>query len=184
MGFIINADLETSQGSTHHLYGRIESLNFNRVTMEIQIQLSYWESIHYAINSNIKHPGEKRKSNLGLVQERVIYYENNTSEGVEIMLPHYLTVPLSNLKEVEVPIYEIEVVETQVPYVSFDENGEEITKTRILNKEVKNQIGTELQSQDVIDYNILSNLFEFSYKSTIKYIGTLLPAEKIESVFE
>ena len=42
MGFIINADLETSQGPTQELYIRVEGFSFNKVTAELGFQITYW----------------------------------------------------------------------------------------------------------------------------------------------
>ena len=39
MGFIINADLETSQGPTQELYIRIDGFTFNKVTAQEEMEV-------------------------------------------------------------------------------------------------------------------------------------------------
>jgi hypothetical protein len=40
MGFILNVDLETSEGPSHEVYVRIESLTYNKVANDIAVQLT------------------------------------------------------------------------------------------------------------------------------------------------
>ena len=52
MGFIINADLETSQGPTQELYVRVEGFSFNKVTAQLGFQVTYWIDREHAIRHN------------------------------------------------------------------------------------------------------------------------------------
>lgn len=180
MGFILDVDLETSEGPSHEVYVRIESLTFNKVTMEAGFQLTYWESRDYSNRFNRIYTSEKKKNAVGLIQERVIYFKDEESDGEEVLLPNYMKTPVVKVDKVEVPKYEMQMVEKEVPYVSFDENGDEITKVRKITKEEKVQIGSEFKEVEIYDHNALSNLFDYCYKYAMGEIGKLLPIENIK----
>lgn len=179
MGFILDVDLETSEGPSHEVYVRIESLTFNKVTMEVQFQLTYWQDKDYANRFNRTYASENKKNAIGLIQERVIYYETETSDGTEILFPHFLRTPIVRNEEVEVPKYEMKEVEKEVPYISFDAEGNEITKVRKVIKEEKVRVGVEKRSEDLFDYSALKNIFEYSYNYARKELAKLIPDSKI-----
>jgi hypothetical protein len=87
MGFVLNVDLETSEGPSHEVYTRIESLSYNKVTSEVRFQLTYWLDRDHAIRFNRTYLSEERKNAIGLVQERVLYFEDDISDGKEVLLP-------------------------------------------------------------------------------------------------
>lgn len=179
MGFILDVDLETSEGPSHEVYVRIESLTFNKVTMEVQFQLTYWQDKNYANRFNRTYASENKKNAIGLIQERVILYEDESSEGTEILFPHFLRTPIVRHEEVEVPKYEIQQVEKEVPYISFDQEGNEITKIRKVTKEEKVKVGVEVKNEDIFDYSALRNIFEFSYNFARKELSKLIPDTNI-----
>lgn len=179
MGFILDVDLETSEGPSHEVYVRIESLTFNKVTMEVQLQLTYWQAKDYANRFNRTYASENKKNAIGLIQERVVYYENETSEGVELLFPHFLKTTVTKQEEIEVTKFEMKQVEKEVPYISFDEEGNEITKVRKVIKEEKVKVGVEKKLEDIFDYSALSNIFEFSYNFARKELSNLVPDTKI-----
>ncbi len=182
MGFILNVDLETSEGPSHEVYCRIESLSYNKVTAEVRFQLTYWLDKDHAIKFNRTYLSEEKKNAIGIVQERVLYFENDTSDGVEVLLPNFLTTPLVSIKEVEKPIYEVQELEKDAPYVSFDENGEELIKYRKVVKEEKVRVGVEKIEEEVIDSTLTNDIFGFCYNHTKKVLTKWLPEDKIETV--
>jgi len=182
MGFVLDVDLETSQGPSHEVYARIESFTFNKVTSMIQFQITYWQDRDHAIRFNRTYMSESKKSAIGLIQERVIYFSNAESEGEEYLLPHHMKVPVVRIEEIEVPIIEDVQVETEVPYVSFDENGDEITKYRKVFKTEQKQTGTEVKEQQVIDGTLLKDTFGFCYGKVKEELSKFFPEEKIVTV--
>lgn len=182
MGFVLDVDLETSQGPSHEVYARIESFTYNKVTSMIQFQITYWQDRDHAIRFNRTYMSEPKKSAIGLIQERVIYFNNTESEGEEYLLPHHMKVPVVRTGEVEVPIIEDIQVETEVPYVSFDENGDEITKYRKVFKTEQKQTGTEIKEQQIIDGTLLRDTFGFCYGKVKEELSKFFPKEKIVTV--
>lgn len=182
MGFILDVDLETSEGPSHEVYVRIESFTFNKVTSMIQFQITYWQDRDHAIRFNRTYMSEQKKSAIGLIQERVIYFSDENSEGEEYMLPHHMKVPVVRSEKVEVPIIEEVEVEKEVPYVSFDENGDEITKYRKVIKLEQKQTGSEEKAQEVIDITLLKDTFGFCYDKIKEELSNFFPAEKIVTV--
>lgn len=179
MGFILDVDLETSEGPSHEVYVRIESLTFNKVTMEVGFQLTYWESKEYAEKFDRVTTDQTPNNCIGLIQERVIHFKDDESDGDEILFPHHLRTAITKLQITEIPIFETKKEEVEVPYVSFDENGEEITKYRTIVKEEEVQVGVENIEKEVFDYSALNNLFEFAYNHAKKVLGELIPEDKI-----
>lgn len=182
MGFVLDVDLETSQGPSHEVYVRIESLTFNKVTSLMQFQITYWQDRDQAIRFNRTYMSEERKNAVGLIQEKVVYFNSADSEGEEILLPHHMKVSVSRKKEVEVPLFEDVEVEVEVPYVSFDENGDEITKYRKITKTESKQVGTEFKKQEVIDGTLLKDTFGFCYGKIKEKLSEFFPAERILTV--
>lgn len=182
MGFVLNVDLETSQGPSHEVYVRIESLSFNKVTSMVQFQITYWIDQEHAIRFNRTTLEEPKRNAVGLVQERVLYFENDDSEGVEILFPHHLKVPLVTKKETEIPEYGIKSIEKEVPYISFDENGDEITKYRKVMKEERVQIGVKKEVLEVIDTSLLGNIMEFCYDKIKEMLIKHIPEDSIMTV--
>lgn len=179
MGFILDVDLETSEGPSHEVYVRVESLTFNKVTMEVGFQLTYWETKEYAEKFNRIATDDEPNNAVGLIQERVIYFQDDESDGVEILFPHHIKTPITKVEETGIPVIETRQEEIEVPYVSFDENGEEITKYRKIYKDVEEQVGVEIKEREVFDYSALSNIFEFAYDHAKKVLGKLIPEDKI-----
>ena len=182
MGFVLNVDLETSEGPSHEVYTRIESLSYNKVTSEVRFQLTYWLDRDHAIRFNRTYLSEERKNAIGLVQERVLYFEDDISDGKEVLLPNHLKAPLVSVKEIEVPLYEVQEVETDAPYVSFDEQGEEVIKYRKVVKTEKVRVGVKVETAEVIDGSLAGDLYGFCYRHALKELTQWLPEDKIETV--
>lgn len=179
MGFILDVDLETSEGPSHEVYVRVESLTFNKVTSMVQFQITYWQDQKHAIKFNRTTLDEEVRSATGLIQERVLYFEDTDSDGVEILFPHHMKIPMTSRSEVEVPKYETQTVEREVPYVSFDENGDEITKYRTVVREEKVKVGVETTVKETINTALLSDIMGFIYGKIKEKLSEFIPVDKI-----
>jgi hypothetical protein len=180
MGFILNVDLETSEGPSHEVYVRVESLNYNKVVNEVSFQLTYWLDQSYALAFNRAYLDEETKNAVGLVQERLLYYKDNDSEGEEILLPHFVRVNVSTRKEIKIPIYEEKEIKKEVPYTSFDEEGDELTLYRTVTIKEKVEVGVKLEEKDVVDTTLLDNMFGFVYSEIKKELTKWFPDKSIE----
>ena len=182
MGFKLNVDLETSDGPSHEVYVRIESLVFNKVTSNVMFQLTYWIDQEHAKSFNREYLDEDIKNAVGLIQERVLYFPDQTSDGEEILLSHHYEIPVVREDEVEIPEFEIKTIHKEVPYTSFDEEGEEITLYRTVSREEKVQIGTRKEIKKVIDTKLIENIFDFCYQVTKTKLMEFFPEDKIETI--
>lgn len=182
MGFKLNVDLETSSGPSHEVYVRIESLVINRVTATARFQLTYWIDQDHAIAFNKEYVEEEQRNMVGLVQERLLYYENEDSEGIEVFVPHMIEVDIAEEKEITVPVYETRTINKEVPYISFDENGDEITLFRTNTSEESIKIGSKVETRKVININLAENIFKYGYSEVINKLKEFFPENKIETV--
>lgn len=182
MGFKLNVDLETSEGPTQELYVRVESFSFNKVTSEVAFQLTYWIDEEHARIFNRKYLEEDINNAEGLVQERILYFPSVDSDGEEILLNHHCSEPVTTEQEVEIPVYEIEKIQKEVPYTSFNEDGDELTLYRTVTEEKKVKKGTKTEVKKVIDTKLIHNIFEFCYGVTKTKLMEFFPEDKIETI--
>ena len=182
MGYVLNIDLETSQGPSYEVYVRIESMVVNRVTAKLRLQLTYWLDKEHALKTNRIYVDEELRALSGMIQDKVLYYENEESEGKEIILPFMIEEDIAEEVEIDIPIFEKQKVVRKVPYISFDENGEEITLERDVITEKEVQVGTEKEIRKVINYKLVENIYEYSYSKIKEKLGEFIPKDKIEIV--
>ncbi len=182
MGFRLNVDLETGSGPTQEAYIRIDNYRFNKVTSEIVLTTTTWLNKDKASSFNRKYLDEDLKNAEGLVAANVLYYDNPESEGVDVTIPILFKASLAETKEIEFPTFEKKEVIEQIPFVSFDSNGDEITKYRdeLVTKEV--QTGSYKEKKEVINIEVLNNLYEFSYNVVKNKLAELFPIDKIEKI--
>ncbi len=182
MGFIINADFETNLGPTQELYVRVEGFTFNKVTAQLSFQITYWIDQASAIRHNRVFLDEEVKGMKGLVQDGVIYFDSPESSGKEIKLSQFERVIISKEDEIESPEYETQMVEVEVPFISFDEDGDEIMKTRIVTKPKEVQVGTILETRSVIDLEAFDDIYGYVYRRLKQYLSTFFNEELIQKV--
>ena len=77
MGYILNVDLETTNGPSQEVYVRIENFAVNRVTSKARFQLTYWIDKDHATRFNKTYVEEEDRPMVGLIRDKVIYYEND-----------------------------------------------------------------------------------------------------------
>jgi len=180
MGYKLNVDLETSSGPSYEVYTRIESMVVNRTTSKLRLQLTYWIDKEHAIKTNRVYVDDELIAKVGMIQDKVLYYENDETEGKEIILPTLIEEDIAEEVEVDTPIFEKQEVIRKVPYISFNEAGEEISLEREVKSEKEVQIGTEREVRRVIDLKLVDNIYEYSYKVIKNNLGKLIPKDKIE----
>jgi len=79
-------------------------------------------------------------------------------------------------------ILEEQEVSKEVPYVSFDEDGEEITLYRtVVSKELVKVGETEVYKK-VVDYGVIDNLQTFCYNHLVEKLSEVFPEDKIEII--
>ena len=157
MGLVIKGDFETERGQAETIYVRLEQFTFRKLINRIDASFTYW------LSSN-----DTADTHKSIINSFVLYDKN--SEGDEINLPNCIQISTLEKKKELKPIYKIEKVEEKVPYVSFDENGDEVTKYRTINVEKKVKVKEEEIEVDVPNIELVQK----------DIFGTIYNALKIE----
>lgn len=169
MGLVIKADLDTSKGSTKEAYVRIETCRINKVEAQLEFTTTCWINKRAASKFYRKYLGDPLTNAGGLLNQEVVFYKDeNDVEGTEISIKNYYKVPAVEEVVVEQPILEVQEVERKIPFISFDENGDEIEKIKTVKREEKVQVGTKEVKKQLIDYSLMNTPFDFAYKSLQK----------------
>lgn len=182
MGFVLKADLETNIGPSEEVYARIEGLGYNKGSATVMFQVTYWIDRDAALRANRTFLDEPLKNMVGLVHDKVVLFSDDNKDGIEIILPHYIEHQTVIEKEVEIPIYEKKMNKKEVPYTSFDEDGEEITLYRTVNVEEEVKVGVKKEVKKVIDNSIPGKLLEYCYEVLKQELGKQFSIDNIETV--
>ena len=84
-------------------------------------------------------------------------------------------------KELKKTLLEKEV-KKKVPFITFDDEGEEIVKEKEITKLEKVKVGEKKEIKKVFDVSLVHNIFEFTYKELRKILSEQFPIEKLEIV--
>ena len=182
MGLRLQVDLETNRGPTNKLFVRIDSWKVNMTLGEVKFTTTSWLDKSYGEKFLRKYAADKLKPAVGLVGGKVIYYPKPSSEGKEIVIDNLYVAPMIVEKEVEEDIIEKQTVNKEVPYVSFDENGDQVTLYRTVEVTEDVITGTKTELKSVIDYTIVDRLQEFSYDYLVKELSKVFPKSKIKKI--
>lgn len=165
MGFVINADIDTKLGPTDKLYIRIESFTFNKVMSELYFQITYWINESEAIDFNKKLLDSGDKNAEGLIGNKIILYQNKLDNiGDSIELPLFIKTTPTIRKNINIPIYKSKKKKKEIPYVSFDKNGDEITAYRSVDEVITEIVGYKKEMRNVVDTSLLENIYTFMYQ--------------------
>ena len=74
------------------------------------------------------------------------------------------------------------MVEVEVPFVSFDADGEEILKYRTVVKPKKVQVGSFKETRSVIDLKAFDDVYGYVYDRLKQYLTTFFSEELIQKV--
>lgn len=182
MGLLLNVDLETSLGPTHEAYVTVEGIRANRATGKIMFTTTTWidkQAADKFYKSNFEDNGNNA---VGLFSSNVLYYTEGDKEGIEVHIPNTFNVPMGKKQLVEEPVFENKDISKEVPYTSFDEEGNELTLYRTVTSQEKVQVGTNKVEKTVIDKSIMNNLASYCYERLIEEMGKLFPSDKIQIV--
>lgn len=171
MGLQLNVDLETNQGPSQQVYIRVEQVTIRKYDGKMIISTTGWLDE----NTN-QYPGP--------ISDQVIYYKGKSKEGQEVSIPNLFTVDLVREEEVIKPITERKIKMVKQPYISFDENGDEITLEKELPVEVEEVIGEEKIIEKKVDFSILKDeyIFDLAYKKVAEELQGIFPKKAIKIV--
>ena len=183
MGLRLNVDLDTNRGQTNEAYMMLESIRFNRANTRVEFTTSLWLNRDCALAFQKKYIDGPLGSSEGMLQREVIYYKNSKdTKGTEITLENYFLVDIATEEEIITPVYEEKEVQKKVPFITFDEKGEEIVKEKEITKLEKVKIGETKEIKKVFDVSLVHNIFEFTYKELKKILSKQFPKNKIEII--
>ena len=181
MGLVIKADIETSSGPTKKAYVRIDNYRVDKVTSRLRFAVSYWRTKESAHNFNRLYLEENLKNATGLFSSNIVFYESKEDEGKEVSLPTFFDINMASEEVVEEPVFEMKDVTKTVPFISFDENGDEITLQKEVTKKEKVQVDVVTSTKNKINNSIIGDLPKYCYNEVKKQIQQLLPNCKIEN---
>jgi len=168
MGLLFNLDTDTVKGSTKSLYCRISQITIQKEVNRVIISLSYYSNL------------DKTESVDSISYEVIVYDEENL-EGKELRLPSVLKLDLTQKVLIKEPIYTKGLVKENVPYVSFDEEGEEITKYREVEIEKNIKIGEEEKEYSIPALDaIQKDIFGFCYNKVKEELLNTFPDIEIK----
>jgi len=118
-----------------------------------------------------------------MLQREVIYYKDSKdTKGTEITLDNYFMADIARDEEIITPVYDKKEVIKKVPFITFDEEGEEVVKEKEITKLEKVQVGENKEIKKVFDISLVHNIFEFTYSELRKQLSEHFPIEKLEIV--
>ena len=182
MGIIINSEIETNQGPTNKLYFRIDSWKVNRTVGDITFTTTSWLNKSLGDNFVRIYYDEALRSAGGLVSSRIVHYKGPKSKGKELNIDNLYKVPMYNEVEIEEPVFTSKSVSKEAPYVSFDENGDEITLYKTIIHQEQVQSGTKKVTKKLMDYSVINRLEEFCYEHLAKELEKYFPKKNIKKV--
>jgi len=182
MGIEVLVDLETNRGPTKKLFIRIDSWKVNNTVNEIKFTTTSWLDKSYGDKFLRKYYTDDLNNAVGLVNSKLIHYPDNESDGIDIDLPNLFNIPMYVEEAVKEPIYETKEVTKEVPYVSFDENGDEVTLYRSVTVPKQVKVGENEVVKKVVDYSIVNRLATFSYEKLAERLAEFFPKDKIKIV--
>ena len=86
---------------------------------------------------------------------------------------------LAEKKEVEVPVFETKEVTKEVPYISFDDEGNELTLYRTVTTQEQIKTGTKIENRKVINPSLASDIYTLGYTKIRQVLEQYFPADKI-----
>lgn len=182
MGLVIEADIETNQGPTKELYIRIDSYKVNRTVGQITFTTTSWLTKRYADRFLRTYTEEEFKPALGLISADIVLYDDkDNKEGIELKIENLYKPSMIVEKEVEFDIYEQKSITKELPYTSFDDNGDEITLYKTIKVEEKVKTGVEKVMKEVFDYSVIDNLGQFCYEHLKKELEKYFPSTSIKN---
>ena len=182
MGLRINADIETSSGPTNAVYIRVDGFKWSKLSNEISFTTSAWLSKDESDAFRKIHADDKSPNAVGILSPLVTLYDSEESLGREINIENFFKFVPTFKDVVETPIFEEKEVSEEIPYVSFDSEGEEITLYRTKVSTQKVQIGSETVEKVFLDTNAINNPIGYCYKELKARLSSIIPANLIEII--
>lgn len=181
MGLVLNLEVETNRGPTQTLFFRIDSYRINSTVNEIIFTTTSWLSKEYADKTLRTYVDEPIHPSVGLVSNKVIEYHTDEN-GKEVIVENLYKLQMSKISNIDEPIYEEKEVTKELPYISFDEDGNEITLYRTVTTTEKVQVGVNNKDRELVDHSFLDNLKLNCYNYLKKELSKIFPEDKLNII--
>lgn len=183
MGILLKTEIETNVGVVKNAYITIPSYTVRKNTGEISFSVAYYTSEKYSKMGVAEYVEDianltQLPIDATFAPHQILCLENK--EWVEKSLPQNLKVKFTKPKTT--PILETTWVEEEIemPYISFDEEGNEVEKVRIktIPKEKTTKIGEVVKNK--IDWSLVEHPLSFAYKHLAEELKNIIPNLQIE----
>jgi hypothetical protein len=175
MGFSLKGDFDTSYGSATNIYITIGSFHFKKYTGIVFFNYTYWINKSYADKYYIKYEGQDTiPEPTGKLSERIVIYPQDNSQPRDYILPHGLEFFLGEEQEVEVPKINVIEKKEQVPFITFDKEGNEIISYReelTTTEQISNE--SVIEKRKVLDLSMLNNIYSYGYSNIKKHLSSV-----------
>lgn len=175
MGVVLRGNLDTNLGSSKGIYIRIENINLNRTFGKVKVAVTYW--VEQSYSDSFKHSTSRHPE--GQIINKV-FWEDSEGEEHELELPLLFEFDLTKPERVKIPIYTIETVTEEVPYLRFDELGRRQTAYRSVKRQVKTKVGEKDDITQVLDFDIEKTLISWCYGQVKAQLAKIVPGEFLE----
>jgi len=181
MGLRLNVDLDTNLGFTDNAYIRIETCRVNKVQAQIEYTTTCWLNKSSADKFYRKYLDEKMPNAEGLLTKELVFYKDSEdAEGTELTIDNFYKAPAVELVVEKVPIYESKEIDKVIPYVSFDENGDEVVIEKTVKSIEEVIVREETKERQKINFELFDNPFKHAYEDLKKQLSKIFPKDKIE----
>lgn len=177
MGLNIKGDFDTSYGSATNIYATIGSFHFKKYTGIVFFNYTYWINKNYADKYYIKYEGQDTiPEPTGKLSERIVYYPEYNDNTIDYILPHGLEFFLGEEQEVEIPKVEKVEKKEQVPFITFDKEGNEIIKYREeITVTEKITEDSTFEIRNVLNLSKLNGIYSFGYDRLKEHLIGIFP---------
>ena len=178
MSLILEGNIETNIGPVDNIYVKIDSLTIDKLKGTLTYSVMYWQD--KATSETFKHlshdPNISQTTRKIISSNEILVY-NEKNKPTSISLPTVKRFEVLDSKEVEIELISSRMVRKDVPYVSFNSDGEEVEKMRSELVQEDFVSGTEVKKEYFFNEEILTNPFKLCYdnlKETISKEFSLL----------
>lgn len=184
MALILKGDIETNVGTTDSIHCKIDTITVNKSSGTIQYSILYWNDNNIAkgfSDLNVDSNVQQHTRNVINAEEILVYKDE---KPITFKLPTIFRFKVVDQIKEMVPIFERQSIKAEEPYISFDENGDEITLSRtVFNlKEVK--VGEEEIIKEIIKKELIENPWKESYKHLNSILKEEIKKQKVNLILE
>lgn len=183
MGLTIKSEIETNIGNIKSPYIVISDYSVSKTSAEISYRINYFASKEYwkkTLSTKVSELSIPKNLPSNAIFSPNVLYEYK-GELTEVILPQFFRINLAEKKVIETPITERKEIIKEVPYISFDENGDEITRYREKTVVEEVEVGKEKIEEEIINYDLFDNPIVFAYSHLKKELESLLIGVTIEN---